>query len=302
MFEFVFKSLKWFLIMIITQVIIVISLVMLLDKINLRSFIVTKNRNNKDGMVYILGNSHPECAINDSLLSGNYANIAQSAEPLFYTVIKARRLLTDHSKIDTMIVEFTNNSLTTVKWVISDSSLMRNYKKYFALMNPEEHAFLIEKNPAKFFKTFFSITPFEIFSNRKNVDGGYLFLVRNKIEGFDKLANNASIVNHEAESNTVPNEEYFGFANLLSMIKNYPQTFFIITRMPLHKSYKGLVNEKYYQNCIKQLNINKNCRYLDFSNYPLNDEDFGDDEHLNYQGARKFTPIFRDSVRSISLN
>ncbi len=302
MFDFVFKSLKWFFIMIITQVIIIISLLMVLDKINLRSFIVTKNQNNKDGMVYILGNSHPECAINDSLLSGNYANIAQSAEPLFYSVVKARRLLTDHSKVDTMVIEFTNNSLTTVKWVISDSSLMRNYKKYFALMKPEEHAFLFEKNPLKSIKTFFSITPIELFSNSKNVDGGYLFLVRNKIKGFDKLANRVSIVNLEEGFNTVLNEEYFGFANLLSLIKNNPQTFFVITRMPMHKSYNGLGNEKFYQNCIKQLKKNKNCRYLDFLNSPLDDKDFGDDEHLNYQGARKFTPIFRDSVRSISLN
>jgi hypothetical protein len=288
--------------MIITQVIIVISMVMLLDKINLRSFIVTKNQNNKDGMVYILGNSHPECAINDSLLSGNYANIAQSAEPLFYSVIKARRLLTDHSKIDTMVIEFTNNSLTTVKWVISDSRLMQNYKKYFALMNPEEHAFLFEKNPLKSIKTFFSITPFELFSNKKNVDGAYRCLVKNNIEGFDKLSIRASIVNRYELLNKVHNEEYFGFANLLSLIKNNPQTFFIITRMPKYKSYKGLGNEKFYQNCIRQLNNNKNCRYLDFLNAPLNDKDFGDDEHLNYQGARKFTPIFRDSVRSISLN
>jgi hypothetical protein len=302
MFDFVFKSLKWFLIMIITQVIIVISLLMVLDEINLRPFIVTKNQNNKDGMVYILGNSHPECAINDSLLSGNYANIAQSAEPLFYSVIKARRLLTDYSKIDTMVIEFTNISLTTVKWVISDSWLMRNYKKHFALMNPEEHAFLFEKNPLKSIKTFFSITPFELFYNKKYVDGAYLCLVKNNIKGFDKLSIGASIVNRYEMLNNMHNEEYLGFANLLSLIKNNPQTFFIITRMPMHKSDKGLGNEKFYQNCIRQLNNNINCRYLDFLNCPLNDKDFADEEHLNYQGARKFTPIFRDSVRSISLN
>ena len=242
MVDFIFKSFKWFLLLIISQFAIVISLVGVFDIVNIRSFITTKNQDNTDGMVYILGNSHPECAINDSLLPKNYANIAQSAEPLFYSVIKARRLLTDHSKIDTMVIEFTNNSLTTVKWVISDSSLMRNYKKYFAVMNIEEHAFLFEKNPLKSCKTFFSMTPFEIFSNRKNVDGAYLFLVRNKIEGFDKLSNRVSIVNHEAGFNTVLNEEYFGFANLLSLIKNNPQTFFIITRMPMHKSYKGLEN------------------------------------------------------------
>ena len=69
----------------------------------------------------------------------------------------------------------------------------------------------------------------------------------------------------------------------------------------MHKSYKGLENEKRYQYCVKQLNENKNCRFIDFLKSNLNDEDFGDDEHLNYKGARKFTQVFRDSLISVSL-
>jgi hypothetical protein len=300
MVDFIIKSLKWFLLLVISQVAIVIFLVGVFDKVNIRSFILTKNHDNKNGMVYILGNSHPECAINDSLLPKNYANIAQSAEPMFYSVIKARRLLANGYKIDTIIMEFTNNSLNTVKWVVSDSRLMRNYKKYFAVMNLGEHAFVFNNNPIKSLKTFFSITPFELFSNTKNVDGAYLYLIKNKIEGFDKSINVASDDSASEVFNDIHDQENCGIVNLLSLIKGHPRTFFIITRMPMHKSYKGLGNEKRFQYFVKQLNENRNCRFIDFLKSNLNDEDYADDEHLNYKGARKFTPVFRDSVISVS--
>jgi hypothetical protein len=265
---------------------------------NIKSFILSKNKNNEDGMIYILGNSHPECAINDSLLPTNFANIAQSAEPLFYSVIKARKLL-NNCKIDTIVIEFTNNSLNTVKWAMSDSSLMRNYKKHFAAMSIEEHAFLFNNNPKKFLKTFFSMSPTQIFSSQKNIEGGYLFLIRNKIKGNEKpFILNATIKNRSFDQ--IKKNEIVGFANLLSLIKGHPTTFFVITRMPMHTSYEGLENEIQFQNCIKQLNKNKNCRFIDFLKSNLNDTDFGDAEHLNHYGARKFTPVFRDSVRSIS--
>lgn len=299
MVDFIFKSFKWFLLLIISQFAIVISLVGVFDIVNIRSFITTKNQCNTDGMVYILGNSHPECAINDSLLPKNYANIAQSAEPMFYSVIKARKLLLNNCKIDTIVIEFTNNSLNTVKWAISDRSLMRNYKKHFTALSVEEHAFLFNNNPQKSLKTFFSMSPTQIFSSKKNIEGGYLFLIRNKIRGNEKpFILNATLNNRSFDQ--TKKSEIVGFANLLSLIKDHPTTFFVITRMPMHTSYEGLENEKLFQYCVKQLNENKNCRFIDFLRINLNDEDFGDDEHLNYKGARKFTPVFRDSLISVS--
>jgi hypothetical protein len=300
MVEFVLKSLKLFFVLIIIQFVIVISFLIVLNKINARSFILTKNQMNSDGMVYMLGNSHPECAINDSLLCRNYVNVAQSGEPLFYSVIKARRLLSNNCKIDTMIIEFTNNSLNTVKWVISDSSLMRNYKKNFAIMNAKEHLFLFKNNPHKSLKTFFSMTPREIYLSRKTIDGRYLFLIRNKITGSDIKLNKSYFFEKVKGTDQSGMNEIQGFVNLLSLIKDHPTTFFVLTRMPMHKSYSGLGNEIQFQNCIKQLNKNKNCRFIDFLKSNLNDTDFGDAEHLNHYGARKFTPVFRDSVRSIS--
>jgi hypothetical protein len=296
MVDFVLKSLKWFFVLIIIQFVIVISLLGVFNKINIPSFILSTNQKNSDGIVYILGNSHPECAINDSLLCRNYVNIAQSGEPLFYSVIKARRLLSNNCKIDTMIIEFTNNSLNTIKWVISDGNLMRNYKKYFAVMNSEEHMFLYKKNPQKSLKTFFSMTPREMYLSRNRIDGRYRFLIRNKITEQSK----SYFVKMVKDTEQIDKDEIQGFVNLLSLIKNHPTTFFVITRMPMHKSYSGLENEMLLQNCVKQLNENNNCRFIDFLKINMSDEEFGDEEHLNYRGARKFTPIFRDSMRLIS--
>jgi hypothetical protein len=300
--DFICKTLKCLLLLIITQISLLLSMVLIMDKMSTKAFILSKNQIVKDGMVFILGNSHPECAINDSLLPSNYGNIAESGEPLFYTVIKARRLLLSSGKIDTIVIEFTNNSLNTVKWVTNDSSVMRNYKKHFAVMSLSEHGFLFQNNPRKSIKTLFALTPRDIYLSKKIIDGRYLFLVKNNINGTCLSNRIGCSVNISQVKDKIKESEFRGYSNLLSLIKDYPTTFFVLTRMPMHKSYKGLGNEIQFQNCVKQLNKNKNCRFIDFLKSNLNDTDFGDAEHLNHFGASKFTPVFRDSLISISAH
>jgi len=38
----------------------------------------------------------------------------------------------------------------------------------------------------------------------------------------------------------------------------------------------------------------KDVDFLDFNNFPLNNEEFGDFEHLNYKGAKRFSLWFNE--------
>jgi hypothetical protein len=257
-------------------------------------FIVGKNKYSSKNDIYIMGNSHPETAINDIFLSGKMINISESAEPLFYTVIKARTLLFNN-ELDTVVIEFTNNSLHTVKWVLSDERLLRNYRKHFLKLSLGEHFLLHKENLPKALKTFFSMSPFDLYNSKININGKYCEPVfneldRNKVQlnSLNNLKLNKVIYDSDLES--------LGFEMLNELIKTNPNTFFISTRMPLHKSYLDLKNEQTYLECISELTRNKNFKFIDFKNTPLEDLEFADAEHLNFKGAKKFTLIFRDSL------
>ena len=121
--QFITHLAKLLLFIILSHSFIVFITLAISKNINTTSHILAKDILNEGDKIYIMGNSHSECAINDSLLADNYINISLSAEPLFYSVIKARRLLTENKKIDTIIIEFTNNSINTVGW----ESIMIDY-------------------------------------------------------------------------------------------------------------------------------------------------------------------------------
>src|SRR4051812_42187597 len=56
----------------------------------------------------ILGHSHPECAFNDSLISG-FSNFASSGESYFYTYFKLKNITERNRNIEAVFIEFSNN-------------------------------------------------------------------------------------------------------------------------------------------------------------------------------------------------
>jgi hypothetical protein len=293
---FLSQLIKFFLLVIIAHCLMVLLSVVVSKKINKTSHLASKKTNNEGAKIYIIGNSHPACAINDSLLPDNYINIAQFAEPLFYSVVKARKLIEENKKIDTIVIEFTNNSLSTVGWVINNDRLFENYQTYFPNMNFQEHYFLFSHNLKKSLKTFFSLSPRRIWLSIKTVNGRYRYLVRNEIVSPEtKQKKTDKPIKEKVEHNKTL--EYTGFENLIALIKTNPKIHFILTRLPLHSSYNGFKNETAYQQCLEQIKGFENCRYIDFKNTSLENYCFGDSEHLNHLGAVVFTPIFLDSIR-----
>ena len=60
-----------------------------------------------------------------------------------------------------------------------------------------------------------------------------------------------------------------------------------LIRSPLHPKYEGLQNETIYQEILH--NELQPAELLDFRNYPLSNSEFGDLEHANYKGAKKYS-------------
>ncbi len=70
----------------------------------------------------------------------------------------------------------------------------------------------------------------------------------------------------------------------------------VFIRSPQHELYTGYYNEKVYQEILKSYFTN--VEYLDLSKFSVRNDQFGDLEHLNYKGARKFSLWFDSLIKS----
>jgi hypothetical protein len=289
--RFIFKIFKFFLIASILQFLIVTSSLILVNQLNLTKRLTQENKLISKNQVLVCGNSHPECAINDSLLPMHIVNISNSGEHLFYTCNNLQDILQQtHNKI--LIIEFTNNSLTTASWLFSDQFFYLNFKKNLSSLKLMDHFIFMKMNPLKYLKSIFSITPDQIYSSNVNITGGYRYLNKTKTK-IKKEKKEVKLFSLKTEN--------IGYQRLNCLIQNNKSTLFILIRTPMHRDYQGRKNEDAFQTSLSQLRKNKNCRMIDFDKLYLDDKYFADNEHLNFKGARIFTPIFYDSIK-IHLN
>lgn len=247
--------------------------------------------------IYIMGNSHPQCAINDKLLPPKFFNISNSSEPLFYTCSRARYLLEEYRN-DSIVIEFTNISPMTIDWVVGDNHFVRNLQNKLFIVDGFQKHYLIRKNKIKFLKSILSISLLDLF-NKNVIKGGYLHLQRNEI--VQKISNfkNRWLPTKDNYYAYSFNDRNTNYTELIRLIRDFPQTHFIIIRSPMHSSF-DFFQETDYQENVKGIKANPNVSYFDMSNTVTNDKYFGDAEHLNYLGANFFTPLFLNRIRSIS--
>lgn len=247
-------------------------------------------RINSENTILILGHSHSECAYNDSLISG-VANYSDSGETYFYNYIKIRQLIKQNPQINKVLIEFTNNQIKEYMdgrtW--EDKYIAHRFPKYGAFMNKEEMNLLLTKNPAYFkenlsacFKSNFMM----ILKNRLNYTteiGGYKYLERKLTE-----TEQEEDITEESDSEILAVYNLRYLDKIIAFCKqNNVEA--ILIRSPLHKDY-NFDNEAVFQNMLKtkyhQLD------FLDFSEFPLSDDEFGDILHLNHKGAKKYSLWF----------
>lgn len=251
----------------------------------------------------LLGHSHPETAFNDSLIS-NVSNLAQSGESYFYTFQKAKEIFKQNTSIKTVFVEFTNNQVNKEMddWIWEEKYISNRYPIYSSFMSKEDTKLLLENNYTGFYNAF-SISSKNKFLRILKNDfdytkeiGGYQYLVRNKTDSllinYDDRFNYRNYVNDKHNISEL-NLKYL--SKIIELSHKY-KIRIVLIRSPQHERYTGYYNEKVYQEILKS-NF-KNVEYLDLSKFSVRNDEFGDLEHLNYKGARKFSIWFDSLLKS----
>lgn len=252
----------------------------------------------------ILGHSQAECAFNDSLIGG-CRNFAQSGESYFYTYYKAKRLLEANPQIETVFLSFSNNQVRKAidGWIYQSTYLNNKGPRYAPFYSIEDRAFLLSINPGGYLKM-------EGLGLKKNLHflllkkpagsyvkklkwGGYLSLKVNKL---DSLAAVRTRTPHNADTTvSVYNIRYL--KKIIGLCKQHDVRL-VLVRSPLHSSFPA-ENETQFQAMLQR--ELKEVPFLDFKDFPLGNEEFADEQHLNRQGAAKFSRYFRSYLSQATV-
>jgi len=253
---------------------------------------------NKNVQYVLMGHSHPECAFDDSIIS-NFKNCSYSGESYFYGFPKIKNILGQNPQVKTVFLEFTDNHLE--KDVMNDgiwgeNHMLNFYPTYSPFIEPKDAELLLEKSDRNFLlASSISIKEqfLKILASNYNFQkyGRYLYLVRDKTDSLI-LHQKKPVATIEINNDSNYNIIYLTrILNLCSAkgIKTY------LVRTPQHKVYRDQKNEQEFT--AARLKYFPNTEFLDFNNFPLLNTEFGDLEHLNYRGARKFSTWFNNLIR-----
>jgi hypothetical protein len=247
-----------------------------------------------------LGHSHPQMDYNDKLIDSSI-NLASSGEAYFYTYIKLKKILESNNDKKIVFIEFSNNNIISQmdKWIWNDVYIYDRYRLYWPYTPNMERRVLYAKNPeASILCDIKSIVTnvYYIFS-LKNIAkdgrmGGYLYLDRDKTDSLIK----ANLL----YSKRKPPDTSLSPINLMYLRKiieicGAKGVKIILVRSPLHQIYDEFKNEfKYMEVLNKEFS---DVEFIDLRNFPLLNSDYGDLEHLNYRGAKKYSLFFNELLK-----
>lgn len=240
----------------------------------------------------VLGNSHPAGTFNDSLIS-NFRNLSDPGDSYFYGYLKLKELLKQNSQVDTVFVEF--NPKTILAW--EDSKLWKKHQipNYLPFFDLKDHYLLATINGLSYQQEVIKAIPTNlqrILQNQYNyVDfiGGYRHNEGSKIDSLlitHKFDKKKQYILEEKELSKYDS----AYLKKLVELCNNNNIQLIFVRSPYHNKFDGHNYEVMFQKYRKK-NFS-DIPFLDFKDFPTEDIEFKDLEHLNSKGANKFSKWF----------
>ncbi|RAJ07128.1 hypothetical protein [Arenibacter echinorum] len=255
----------------------------------------------------VLGHSHPECAFNDSQISG-LVNLGKSGESYFYTYLKANKIIPNNKTLKAVFIEFGNSNIekNMDSWIWDNEHIQQNFPRFFSLLDYSDFKLLMENNsksilncpPSRYIKeigyTYLSslIIKKNFLSNTRF--GGYNYLDYSKIDSLinNKVPNNK---NNEINKKDISETNLKYLQKIVELCNENGIKVFLI-RSPLHTKYLAEFHEEEFKRV--QNSYFQNIEFLDLASFPLQNNEYADLEHLNYKGAHKFSIWFNQILRN----
>ena len=254
-----------------------------------------------DTKYLVVGHSHPECSMNDSLIDNLY-NLSKSAESYLYTLSKLNVILGQNPELSTIFLEFSNNQISkkTEKWIKEGNYLGEHFPLLSPFMEGTQHRLLFGNN----FKEYLYKTATSINQNTTRIVqqdffftdelGGYY---RQDIEKVDSLSVALKTGRYPEDKEIIHELSTLNLIYLkkiISLCEQKNKRIFLI-RCPQHPLEPNLRNEEQFQRILnKDFN---HVEFLDFNEIPLENSHFVDFGHLNHKGATLFSNWFNGMLK-----
>ena len=278
----------------------------------------------------VVGDSHAQSAINDNLFE-NIVNLSQNSECYFYTYNKLKGIIQRNQRIRTVIVGCTYHSFSSYndEYLFDRDATKYTFPQYFLALDDESKRFLINNNPAGVMRSFSGIMKnalsalFKYDSSKILFNGTgkdvlrYLFHSNKNLYlsfwgGFyDSEKSNisdstiaAAINRHYFENGSTFQPYSHLQVYYLNKIVSYciakNITVFILTTPVTEKYYSKIPAQfiSHYYAVLDNLKNGNSVIALDYHDYRLPDECFGDGDHLNKKGADNFTNFLNKTLMS----
>lgn len=278
--KFLIKLFNFFAILIVPYILIQVIFGIISTNINYNI--------SESNSIAIIGNSQPQCAINDEILSDKLnrkcTNYSDGGQSMFWTLVGAKKL--KHQGIKHFIIEISSSTFKT-GWKTTDKhrGLREIDKKYFLSFNDWKSLFQDD--------IIFSLKYFLKPSIPSTNVRGMFF--RNKMK-FKSV-----IVRENRKSNKLKNDfPDYDDTPLHVFIKENNDIEFIIIRVPKHPQYykqEGLnYQEKFLKSKYNVFEKYSNCRVLDFGHLYSQDKYFADLGHMSSYGSDQFSLFLSNTL------
>ena len=273
---------------------------------SLNYFTETKNfyKTEKNVKYIAVGNSLTECAFNDSFIK-NFKNFGESGESYFYIYLKTKKLLENNPNIETVFIQFSFGQIASSSdsSIWSDVYLGWKFPKYSMGMNYYDYSILARNNPSGLLnaQSLSVLKNYRMLSKKKRSINDYEW------GAFVGLTNNGSdeLKSLEVIDKIDTSLAECSFVNIQYLLKtidicNKYKVNVILLRPPVHKTYMGLTSEF----TVKYILDHKlsGIKFWDYKDYPLKDSQFADEQHLNIEGAQKFSIFFNSEIKNKMSN
>jgi hypothetical protein len=246
--------------------------------------------------ILVLGDSTPECAINDKIFKQVF-NFSSPAESYYYSFLKLRKILESNQDIDTVLLSFSPHNVFDNNWFQNNNHIQHNFCRYYPLMSWHDLKYLLEYNQKILVYSCRHI-PLQFLKNglrkisRKTILklGGFKDLDLDRlVPALQALQEGKRIKDFKLPQHfgtTIVELHYLQKIVVLCKENELKLIFINLPKHPVLIKNKGYGIQEFQQ--MYKMKFNQ-ISYFDFSNFPLEDEFFVDLVHLNREGAICFS-------------
>jgi hypothetical protein len=251
----------------------------------------------------ILGHSHSQCSVNDSILN-NSINLSASGESYFYNYQKLKKVVGANKQINTVFIEFANNHVDSVMddWTWGYEKMSYYLQFYSPFMESEDFNLLLEHNSTDLLACYSIATRkhlYRILAGDFNLIDDIGDFTGLKLSKVDELIAKNNFNSSISKSHTISETNLSYLRKMIEFCRANNVKVFLI-RSPQHPLYADLSNEGVYQNVLKT-RFN-DIQLLDFDAMTFPNSHYLDLHHLNSKGANQFTTLFNYLIENNLLN